>query len=257
MPEIVSHRSPSPHRHHPVAGILLGGGEKRLSSLQPPTPPGGCISSVCAQTIITLNASITTPDALIIPVTSETIPDTQLMSLVDLGSSDSFVDLGFVEKHHLAVYTIPAIRLHLIDGTCNSVITQAINLHIRFSSSVKQTMNFYVTPLDSSCTLMLRHRWLTTYNPLIDWVKGSICFHTKATPVSPPSPTPMLSPEPVHPKLSPADRSKPRKPPRVTLIKAKVFAHESTMRVPSVFVFRSPLPKLRVSWQPMCQAPSG
>ena len=139
-----------------------------MSSLQPPAPPGGCISSIRAQTIVTLNASITTPDALIILVTSKTIPDTQLMSLVDLGSSDSFIDLGFMEKHHLAAYTIPAIRLCLIDGTCNSIITQAIKLHICFSSSKKQTVNFYVTSLDSSCTLMLGHRWLATYNPLID-----------------------------------------------------------------------------------------
>ena len=175
-----------------------------------------CISTVRAQTTITLNATITTPDALIIPVTSETIPDTQLMSLVDLGSSDSFFDLGFVEKHHLAAYTIPAIRLCLIDGTCNSVITQSIKLHIHFSSGEKKHINFYVTPLDSSCTLVLGHRWLTTYNPSIDWVKGSICFHAKATPASPPSPTLMPSPEPVHPKLSPADQSKPGKPPRVT-----------------------------------------
>ena len=126
-----------------------------MSSLQPPAPPGGCVSSIRAQTIITLNTSITTPDTLIILVTSETIPDTQLMSLVDLASLDSFVNSGFVEKHHLAAYTIPAIRLRLIDGTCNSVITQAIKLCIRFSSSKKQTVNFYVTPLDSSCTLFL------------------------------------------------------------------------------------------------------
>ena len=204
-----------------------------MSSLQ---PPGACISSVRAQTIVTLNASITTPDTLIILITSETIPDTWLMSLVDSGSSDLFIDSGFVEKHHLAAYTIPTIRLHLIDGTCNSIITQAIKLHICFSSSEKQTMNFYVTPLDSNCTLVLGHHWLTSYNPSIDWVRGSIKFHTKATPVSPPSPTPMLSPMPkpepelIHPKLSPADQLKPRKPPRVTLINAKVFAHESMMQ---------------------------
>ena len=98
------------------------------------------------------------------------------MSLMDSGSSDSFIDLGFVEKHHLAAYTIPAIRLHLIDGTCNSIITQAIKLHICFSSGKKQHINFYVTPLDSSCTLVLRYYWFTQYNPLIDWVHNRMMF---------------------------------------------------------------------------------
>ena len=153
MPKIDGHRSMGPCCRHRVTGVFRGGGKKRVSSLHPPTPPRGCVSSVRAQTIVTLNASITTPDTLIIPVMSKTIPDTQLMSLVDSGSSDSFIDSGFVEKHHLAVYTIPAIRLRLIDSTCNSIITQAIKLHICFSSGEKQTVNFYVTPLDSSCTL--------------------------------------------------------------------------------------------------------
>ena len=96
-----------------------------------------------------------------------------------------------------------------IDSTCNSIITQAIKLHIHFSSSEKQHMNLYVTPLDLSCTLVLRYHWLTCYNPWIDWVKGSIVFHMKEALVSPPAQVPTLNlspePEPVTPKLSPAD----------------------------------------------------
>ena len=157
-----------------------------MSSLQPPAPPGGCVSSICAQTIVTLNASITTPDAIIILITSKSIPNMQLMSLVDSGSLDSFIDSGFVEKHHLAAYTIPAIRLCLIDGSCNSIITQAIKLHICFSSVEKQDINFYVTPLDLSCTLMLGSHWLTRYNSSIDWVNSCITFHTNTTSESPP-----------------------------------------------------------------------
>ena len=77
---------------------------------------------------------------------------------------------------------------------------------------------------------MLGHRWLACYNPVIDWVKSSLRFHTKATPLSPPAPAPSPEVEPVKPKLSPTDRSKPGKPLRVTLINAKVFACESTMQ---------------------------
>ena len=83
---------------------------------------------------------------------------------------------------------------------------------------------------------MLGHCWLTRYNPSIDWVKGSIDFHMKATLASLPTLVPMLSlspdPEPVNLKLSPADQSKPGKPPIVTLINVK-----AQCRVPSVFIF--------------------
>ena len=41
------------------------------------------------------------------------------------------------------------------------------------------TVNMFVIPLDSSCSVVLEYNWLTHYSPSIDWVLGSIkfCLH--------------------------------------------------------------------------------
>jgi len=65
------------------------------------------------------------------------------------------------------------------------------------------TLDFYVIPLDSCYLLVLGHSWLTCYNPLIDWVSGSISFRPPSVLQSPASVPPVETL--VNPLFSPAE----------------------------------------------------
>src|SRR5882724_10911225 len=145
---------------------------------------------------LTLNAStLSNPDSLTLFLTSDTLLDMILKSLVDSGSSNSFIDSAFVQTQHLPAYGILPIKLQLIDGTSNSVILQALDLQIHFPTRESQNLTFYVTLLDQSCTIVVGYHWLTRYNPSIDWVLGSIFFRqpSQHEPKSSPSVKTLLS----------------------------------------------------------------
>src|SRR5215468_3274390 len=106
------------------------------------------------------------------------------LGLVDSGSSDCFADTGFVLCNELPTCSVDPIPLVLIDGSVNNHITQVVSLPIHFPSGDVFPLDFYVTPLESSCSVVLGLSWLLRYNPLIDWRLGHVVFRSPIQEIS-------------------------------------------------------------------------
>src|SRR5882724_9250102 len=92
-----------------------------------------------------LNASaLSNPDSLMLSLTSNKLLDMILKSLVDSRSSDCLINSAFIQTKHHPTYGIPPVKLRLIDGTSNSVISQALDLQIHFPTRESQNQTFYV-----------------------------------------------------------------------------------------------------------------
>ena len=98
-------------------------------------------------------------------------------ALVDSGSTHCLVNSEFVNTHHLKTSATPLVALYLFDGLLNNTIPEIANWSIIFSTSDCINLDFYITLLNSSYSLVLEYNWLAQHNPLIDWVNRSINFH--------------------------------------------------------------------------------
>jgi len=99
-----------------------------------------------------------------------------LKSLVDLGSSDCFIDTSFVYKYKIPVREIAFFSLFLLNGTVNNFIYQVVSLPIQFPYRISLSLKLFVTPLDNSCVLVLDYNWLFQYSPIIDWKSQILKF---------------------------------------------------------------------------------
>ena len=89
-------------------------------------------------------SALSDPNSLHVSLTSSFISDffSEFSALVDSSSTHCFVNIGFVCAHQLSVSPVKPIELKLFDGTCNSIITESLQLPVLFPTSESVTIDF-------------------------------------------------------------------------------------------------------------------
>jgi len=115
--------------------------------------------TLCLSTV-----ALASPKALHIPLHFKLVPR-PFQALVDSGSSDCFIDLGFVSSYKLPVQEIAPLPLMLIDSTVNHFVSQITTLPIVLSCGYMGFIEFFVTKLDGTSPVVLGFNWLQSLNP--------------------------------------------------------------------------------------------
>lgn len=111
--------------------------------------------------------------------------------LVDLGSSDCFLDLSFVTMNKLPFWEIVPLLVALIDGTINAYVNCTVMLPIEFPCGYLCTPEFFVTKLEENYPVVLNYSWLYQYNPTINWTMDTMTCQ-KTTSIPWPLPVPLV-----------------------------------------------------------------
>ena len=117
---------------------------------------------------IQLSAStLSNPHSLFVSLTSllilgqDHLNKIPFQALIDSRSTHCFVDSKFVDTYYLKTSATLLVALCLFNSSSNSTISKIANLPIDFSTGNCMNLDFYVTLLDSFCSLVLGYNWLT------------------------------------------------------------------------------------------------
>ena len=104
----------------------------------------------CAEEIAVLS-TIMTPEtkAVFISLLSVHFPNLYFSSMIDSGSSHCFLDEYYARSNHFSVFSVPRMRLHLIDGSTPSFIMHATLVPVQFPCGTVMQIRFLLTKLDS------------------------------------------------------------------------------------------------------------
>ena len=115
------------------------------------------------------------PNALIVELFSNSFLGA-VKTLVDLGSSNSFIDPSLIALHKLFTRPTSLLPLFLIDGTVSNFVKEIVTLPINLACDLSFELDLFVTPLARECPIVLGHSWLKSTNSTINWTENTLNF---------------------------------------------------------------------------------